>query len=119
MPLVLNHAYGEDEDEKIDGIEAGEAGEPELALGEGSAAIGVVVGEDVAGDEEEDADEDVSVVDEGVEKDEMRRGEEKEDDEDGKESADSCEGRKLGLSRSCRFRNHWFGFVLRLCFKEA
>jgi hypothetical protein len=37
-----------------------------LALVEVSAPVGGVIGEDVPGDEEEDADEDVSVVDEGL-----------------------------------------------------
>ncbi len=72
VPLVLQHGDGDDEDEEIDGIETREAGEPELALGEGLRAVGVVVGEDVAGDEEEDADEDVAVVDEGIEEAEVR-----------------------------------------------
>ena len=35
VPLVLHHAEGDEEDEEIDGIETGEAGEPELALVEG------------------------------------------------------------------------------------
>jgi hypothetical protein len=80
LPLALQHVEGEDEDEKIDGIESGEAGEPEVALDEGRGAVGVIVSEDVAGDEEEDADEDVAIVDDGIEETEMRRREVKEDD---------------------------------------
>jgi hypothetical protein len=83
VPLVLHHAEGDDEYEQIDGIETGEAGEPELTLDQGTGTIGVVVGEDVAGDEEEDADEDVAVVDERIENAEVRRCEMKENDGDG------------------------------------
>ena len=105
VPLVLQHADGDDEDEEIDGIETGEAGEPELALAEGFAAVGVVVGEDVAGDEEEEADEDVAVVDEGIEKAEMRRREVEEDDEDGEQSADAGERREGRLASGGRLRS--------------
>jgi hypothetical protein len=66
LPLVLHHPQRDEENEEIDGIETGEAREPELTFIEISAPVGIVVGEDIAGDEEEDADEDVSVVDEGV-----------------------------------------------------
>ena len=48
MPLVTHHADGEQEHEEIDGIQTGETGEPELTLAKGLAAVGVVVGEDVA-----------------------------------------------------------------------
>jgi hypothetical protein len=99
VPFVAHHGDGEQEHEEIDGIEAGETGEPELALAEGFAAVGVVVGEDVAGDEEEDADEDVTVVDEGIEKAEMGRREVEEDDEDREEGADAGECGQRWLAR--------------------
>ena len=83
VPLVQNHAEGDDEDEEVDGIETREAGEPEVALDECFAAVGIVVGEDVTGDQEEDADEDVAVIDERVQKAEVGRREVEEDDEDG------------------------------------
>jgi hypothetical protein len=83
VPLILEHAEGEDEDKEIDGIETRDARKPKLAFAEGFAAVGVVVGKDVAGDEEEDADEDVAIVDERIEKAEVRRCEVEEDDEDG------------------------------------
>ena len=121
-PLVLDHARRYEQNEEIDGVETGEAGEPELALVEIAAAVGIVVGKDVAGDEEEDSNEDVSVVDEGVEKAEMRRGEVEEDDEDGEEGADAGEGGQLRLSRGRRLRcccSRFFGFELRLFFEDA
>ncbi len=105
MPLVLHHAEGDDENEQIDGVEAGETGEPELALGERSAAIGVVVGEDVTGDEEEHADEDVAVVDERIENAEVRRREMKENDGDGEQSANAGEGREGWSAVDCRPRD--------------
>ena len=74
VPLVLHHAEGDEEHEEVDGVEAGEAGEPELALDEGFGAVGVVVGEDVAGDEEEDTHEDVTVIDDGIEEAEVWAG---------------------------------------------
>jgi hypothetical protein len=101
VPLVLEHADREDEDEEIDGIEARETGEPELALREGFAAVGVVVGEDVARDDEEDTDEDVSVIDEGIEEAEVRGREVKEDDEDGEQGADASEGGEGWLASGC------------------
>jgi hypothetical protein len=98
VPLISDHGDGEEEDEEIDRVEAGETGEPEFALAEGSAAIGVVVGEDVAGDKEEDADEDEAVVDEGIEKAEVRGREVKENDEDREEGADAGEGGQRRLA---------------------
>jgi hypothetical protein len=89
MPLVAHHADGEQENEEIDGIQTGETGEPELTLAKGFAAVGVVVGEDVAGDEEEDADEDIAVVDEGIKKTEVRRSEVEENDEDCEQGTDA------------------------------
>jgi len=82
VPLVLHHAEGDEENEEIDGVETREACEPELALEECFAAVGIVVGKDVAGDEEEDANKDVAIVDEGVKKAEMRGREVEEDDKD-------------------------------------
>jgi len=98
VPLVLNHAEREDQDQEIDGVEAGEASQPELALDEGPGTIGVVVGENVAGDEEEDADEDVAVINDGIKEPEVRWCEVKEDDEDGKESANAGKGWELRLA---------------------
>jgi hypothetical protein len=89
IPLVLHHTEGDDENEKIDRIKTREAGEPEVALDESFAAVSVVVGEDVAGDQEEDADEDITVIDKGIEKAKMGRREVEEDDEDGEEGADA------------------------------
>ena len=93
-----NMPSGDDEDQDVDGIETGEAGEPELALAEGDGAVGVVVGEDEAGEQEEEADEDVGVVDDGVEQAEVRRGEVEEDDADGEEGADAGEGGQRGFA---------------------
>ena len=90
VPLVLDHAEGDEEHEEVDGVEAGEAGQPELTLDEGLRAVGVVLGEDVAGDEEEDANKDVAVVDDGVEEAEMWWGEVEEDDEDSEQGTDAC-----------------------------
>ncbi len=83
VPLFLNHAERDDQDQEIDGVKTREAGQPKLPLDESLGAIGVVVGEDVAGDEEEDADEDVTVIDDGIKESEVRRREVEEDDEDG------------------------------------
>ena len=63
-----------------------------------AAAVGVVVGEDVAGDEEEDADEDVAVVDEGVEKAEVRRREMKRMMKMARQGADAGEGGERGFA---------------------
>ena len=93
------------QNKEIDRIETGETGQPKLALVEIAAAVGVVVGKDVAGDEEEDSNEDVSVVDEGIEKAKMRWGEVEEDDEDGEEGADAGECGQLRLSRGRRLRS--------------
>ena len=68
------------------------AGGSVIWLPSGGGAVSVVVGEDVAGDEEEDADEDIAVIDEGIEKAEVRRGEMEKNDEDGEEGADAGEG---------------------------
>ena len=106
MPLILHHADGEHEDEKVDRVKTREAGEPELALAECFGALGVVVGEDVAGDEEEDADKDVAVVDEWIENAEMRRREVEEDDGDSEKGANTGERRKwrLACGRGLRSR---------------
>ncbi len=84
--------------QKIDGIETRESGEPELALDEGLCAVGVVVGEDVAGDKEEGADKDVAVVDDWVEKAEVRRREVEEDDGQGEQGTDTGKRRQGRLA---------------------
>jgi hypothetical protein len=68
VPFVLHHAKGDEENKEVDGIEPREACKPEFALEERFAAVGIVVGKDVAGDEEEDANKDVAIVDEGIKK---------------------------------------------------
>jgi hypothetical protein len=96
VPLVLDHAEGDEQHEEVDGIEAREAGQPELTLDEGLRTVGVVIGEDVARDEEEDAYEDVAVVDDGIEQTEVWGGEVEEDDEDseqGTNTGESWQGR--------------------------
>ena len=104
-PFVLHHADGDEEDEEINGIEAGDAGEPELTFTEGPGALRVVVGEDVTGDEKEDADEDIAVVDERIEKAKMGRREMKQDDSEGEQGADSCERRQRSLASVRCMRN--------------
>ncbi len=89
VPLVLHHAERDEENEQVDGIKAGEAGQPELALDQSLRAVGVVVGEHVARDEEEHANEDIAIVDDRVEETQMRWREVKEDDEDGEQGADA------------------------------
>ena len=78
-----------------------------------AAAVGVVVSEDIAGDQEEDADEDVAVVDEGVQKAEVRRREVKENDEDGEQGADAGEGGERGFAGGGR-PSGWHLSLLRL-----
>ena len=101
MPLVANHGDGKEKDEEIDGVQPRETGEPELTFDQEFATVGVVVGEDVAGDEEEDADEDVAIVDEWKEKAEVRRREVEEDNREGEKGADAGERRQRRLARDC------------------
>ena len=63
--LLRQHAHREQQAEGIDGIEAGEASRPEAARGERPplGAIGVVVGEDEAGKQQEETDRNVTAVD--------------------------------------------------------
>jgi hypothetical protein len=122
VPLILDHARGDEQNKKVDRIEAREAGEPELALVEILATVGVVVSKDVTGDEEEDADEDVSVVDKRVQNAEMGRREVEENDKDGKQCPNACEGGELWLAKGRRPRSLYlrlFDFELMLCFEEA
>lgn len=99
-------APGEEEAKQVNGIDAGEAGLPEthcIELAVASAGT-VVVGEDVAGEEDEEADGGVSGIDDrgevqlgipvderqremGPEMEPIRIGEVKEDDVDGGEGA--------------------------------
>ncbi len=80
VPLADEHDDGQRQRECVDGVEAGEARAPEVTLLEWGGAAGVVVGEDVAGEQEEEADEDVGVIDDGVERPHVRRGEVEEHD---------------------------------------
>jgi hypothetical protein len=109
LPLVLNHAERDQENKEIDRIKAGETGEPEVALRKRIAAVGVVVGENVPGDEEEDSDKNIAVVDKWVEKTEVRRREMEQNDEDCKQCADAgeCGQRWLADVNVSESRSGW------------
>src|SRR6266567_3604883 len=92
VPLQLEHLERDDQREQKDRIEPREAGQPELALDQRSGPIGVVVGQDVAGDQEEHVHEHVAVVDDPIQRSEVRRREVKEDDIEGEERANAREG---------------------------
>jgi hypothetical protein len=98
LPFDREQRKGEQEDEEVGGVEAGEAGYPEVAFDQSGGAAGVVVGEDEAGDQEEAADKDEAVVEDGLEPGEVRRGEVEEQDGDGEQRADAGEGGKRRLA---------------------
>ncbi len=85
---------------QINGIEPREAGDPEVALVERLGAVGIVIRKDVAGDQEEDADEDVAAVDEGVEQAQMRRREVEEHNTEREQRANAGQGRQGRLAES-------------------
>ena len=98
VPFILQHAQGQRENQKIDGIEAGEAGEPELPLDQGGGAVGVVVGQDKAGDEEEETHKHVRVIDDGIQVMQMRRREVEQHNIQSQQSSESGESRKRGAT---------------------
>src|SRR5271154_71743 len=93
--LLRQHAYGEQQTEGVNGIKAGEASGPKAARGEGPTlgAIGIVIGEDKAGKQQEEADGNVSAVDHGAQRSKrMRIGKMEEDQIEGGKTADAREG---------------------------
>ncbi len=96
--LLRQHTHGEQQTEGIDGIEAGEARGPKAARGERAAlgALGIVIGENETGKQQEKADGNVSAVDHRTQRSKrMRIGKMEEHQVEGGKTADAGEGRQL------------------------
>src|ERR1700733_15254027 len=101
--LLRQHAHGEQQTEGIDGIKAGEASGPKAACGERPTlgALGIVIGEDEAGEQQEEADGNVSAIDHRAQRSKrMRVGKMEEDQIGGGKTADARKGRQLGAAGS-------------------
>ncbi len=102
LDLLRQHAHRKQQAEGIDGIEPGEASGPEAARGERSllGAIGIVIGEDEAGEQQEEADRDVSAVDDRAQRSKrMGIGKMEKDEIEGGKTADARERRQLRSPR--------------------
>src|SRR5208283_2318039 len=108
VPLGLEHGEGDGQREQEDGIEAGEAGAPEVALDQRRGPTGVVICKNVAGEQEEEDDKDIAAVDDRIEKPHVRRGEVEEHDGERKQGADAGERRQIRSARGgARLRYGW------------
>ena len=106
VELRPEHAEGNNQAEEVDGVEPGESREPELAEAHFAArsAIGIVVGEDEAGEQKKEADRGVAVVDDGCQPAEGPGiGKVEEDQVEGREGAEAGQGGKAGFL-ACRAR---------------
>ena len=96
--LLHQHAYREQQAEGIDRIEAGETSRPKASRRERStfSALGIVIGEDEAGEQQEEADRNVPPVDNRAKRPKsMGIGKMEKDKIEGGETADTGEGRQL------------------------
>ena len=100
VPFLHEHADGDQQGEEIDGIEARQTREPEIASAELAllGALGIVVGEHESGEQQEETDRGVAVVDNGRKGAEpFRIREVEEDDVESGEGPQAGEGGKLFL----------------------
>jgi hypothetical protein len=98
LPLEAQERHGKDEDQQVNRVHAREARDVEAALVQ-HGAVGVVVGKDEAGDQEEEADEGEGVIDQRPQKRGQRRREVEEHDIHGEQRAKAGQGRQRRLAR--------------------
>jgi hypothetical protein len=102
LDLQRQHAHRKEQAEGIDGIKPGETCRPKTSRSERSClgAVGIVIGKDESGEQEEETDGNVPTVHNGAQRPEgMGIGKMEEDEIEGGKTADTRERRQLRFPR--------------------